>query len=62
MSNETHTHSHDHDHTYTHDHGDEIIVCCDVHKWYGDFEALRGVSAQCGELLVYEDRLSLIHI
>jgi hypothetical protein len=45
MSNETHTHSHDHGHTYTHDHGDEIIVCRDVHKWYGEFEALQsGVS------------------
>ena len=23
---------------------DEVIVCQDVHLWYGDFEALRGVS------------------
>jgi len=54
MSNETHIHSHDHDHTYTHDHGDEIIVCRDVHKWYGDFEALRGVSltVRRGEVIV----------
>ncbi len=54
MSNETHIHSHDHDHIYTHDHGDEIIVCRDVHKWYGDFEALRGVSltVRRGEVIV----------
>jgi general L-amino acid transport system ATP-binding protein len=52
MSSETHTHSHDH--TYTHDHGEEIIVCRDVHKWYGDFEALRGVSltVRRGEVIV----------
>ena len=23
---------------------DEVIVCRDVHLWYGEFEALRGVS------------------
>ena len=33
---------------------DEIIICRDVHKWYGDFEALRGVSltVKRGEVIV----------
>jgi general L-amino acid transport system ATP-binding protein len=32
----------------------EIIVCRDVHKWYGEFHALRGVSATVakGEVVV----------
>jgi general L-amino acid transport system ATP-binding protein len=34
--------------------GEEIIVCRDVHKWYGDFEALRGISlsVRSGEVIV----------
>ena len=33
---------------------DDIIICRDVHKWYGDFEALRGVSltVRRGEVIV----------
>jgi general L-amino acid transport system ATP-binding protein len=33
---------------------DDIIICRDVHKWYGDFEALRGVSltVKRGEVIV----------
>ena len=33
---------------------DEIIICRDVHKWYGDFHALRGVSLTIrkGEVVV----------
>src|SRR5688500_4767134 len=33
---------------------DEIIVCRDVHKWFGSFEALRGVSmtVKAGEVIV----------
>lgn len=33
---------------------EEIIVCQDVHKWYGDFHALRGVSMEVkkGEVVV----------
>jgi general L-amino acid transport system ATP-binding protein len=33
---------------------DEIIVCRDVHKWFGSFEALRGVSmtVRAGEVIV----------
>jgi general L-amino acid transport system ATP-binding protein len=33
---------------------DPIIVCQDVHKWFGNFEALRGVSmeVQKGEVIV----------
>ena len=35
-------------------HQDDIIVCRDVHKWYGEFHALRGVSASVrrGEVVV----------
>jgi len=34
--------------------GGPIIQCQDVHKWYGDFEALRGISmeVQKGEVIV----------
>ena len=34
--------------------GEEIIICRDVHKWYGDFEALRGISltVKRGEVIV----------
>jgi general L-amino acid transport system ATP-binding protein len=34
--------------------GGPIIQCQDVHKWYGDFEALRGVSMEVhrGEVIV----------
>ena len=34
--------------------GEPIIQCQDVHKWYGDFEALRGVSMEVhrGEVIV----------
>ncbi|HZD10987.1 MAG TPA: ATP-binding cassette domain-containing protein, partial [Candidatus Binatia bacterium] len=34
--------------------GDNIIICNDVHKWYGDFHALRGVSMMVkqGEVIV----------
>ena len=40
-----HSHPTDHTHIHTRPHGtDEIIVCRDVHKWYGEFEALKGVS------------------
>ena len=33
---------------------EDIIVCRDVHKWYGDFHALRGVSltVKTGEVIV----------
>ncbi|MFO7167072.1 MAG: amino acid ABC transporter ATP-binding protein [Chloroflexota bacterium] len=33
---------------------EEIIICRDVHKWYGDFHALKGVSASVrkGEVVV----------
>ncbi len=33
---------------------DPIIICNDVHKWYGDFHALRGISmeVQKGEVIV----------
>ncbi len=33
---------------------EEIIICRDVHKWYGDFEALRGISltVRRGEVIV----------
>ena len=33
---------------------DTIIICNDVHKWYGDFHALRGISMQVhkGEVVV----------
>jgi len=38
----------------THAHGEEIIICRDVHKWYGNFEALRGISltVRRGEVIV----------
>ncbi len=44
-------------HTHVHTHtnaSDEIIVCRDVHKWYGEFEALKGVSmtVKRGEVVV----------
>ncbi len=34
--------------------GDEIIICDGVRKWYGDFEALKGVSlrVKSGEVIV----------
>jgi general L-amino acid transport system ATP-binding protein len=50
-----HSHPTDHTHTHTRPHGtDEIIVCRDVHKWYGEFEALKGVSmtVKRGEVVV----------
>ena len=52
-----HSHSRSMDHTHTHGRGhitDEIIICRDVHKWYGEFEALRGVSltVKRGEVIV----------
>ncbi len=33
---------------------DPIIICRDVHKWYGDFHALKGVSLEVksGEVIV----------
>src|SRR5215211_7154140 len=33
---------------------DDIIVCRDVHKWFGNFEALRGISmtVRAGEVVV----------
>jgi general L-amino acid transport system ATP-binding protein len=33
---------------------DDIIICSDVHKWFGDFEALRGISMNVkrGEVIV----------
>lgn len=36
------------------DRNEPIILCQDVHKWYGDFEALRGISmeVQKGEVVV----------
>jgi general L-amino acid transport system ATP-binding protein len=38
-----------------------IIICRDVHKWYGDFHALRGVSMtlQKGDIIV--DGIELTH-
>ena len=50
-----HSHPTDHTHIHTRPHGtDEIIVCRDVHKWYGEFEALKGVSmtVKRGEVVV----------
>jgi len=34
--------------------GEEIVVCRDVHKWYGDFHVLKGISASVrkGEVIV----------
>ena len=34
--------------------GENIIICQDVHKWYGDFHALKGISltVQSGEVIV----------
>jgi len=34
--------------------GDDIIICRDVHKWFGDFHVLRGVNltVQRGEVVV----------
>jgi general L-amino acid transport system ATP-binding protein len=34
--------------------GSDIIICRDVHKWFGDFEALRGISltVKSGEVIV----------
>ena len=55
MTDNTHTDVLDHSHRHTHaDHADEIIVCRDVHKWYGEFEALKGVSmtVKRGEVVV----------
>ncbi|WP_343397844.1 amino acid ABC transporter ATP-binding protein [Promineifilum sp.] len=45
------------DHTHKHSHAgktDDIIICRDVHKWYGEFEALKGVSMNVkrGEVVV----------
>ena len=45
------------DHTHSHAHAgktDDIIICRDVHKWYGEFEALKGVSmtVKRGEVVV----------
>ena len=36
------------------DHNEPIIICQDVHKWYGNFHALRGVSMEVrkGEVIV----------
>ncbi len=36
------------------DTGDDIIICEDVHKWFGDFHVLRGVSLRVkrGEVVV----------
>jgi general L-amino acid transport system ATP-binding protein len=33
---------------------EDIIICRDVHKWFGDFEALRGISltVKAGEVIV----------
>ena len=45
----------DHTHSHTRPHAtDEIIICRDVHKWYGEFEALKGVSltVKRGEVVV----------
>jgi general L-amino acid transport system ATP-binding protein len=37
-----------------HSNEEPIIVCRDVHKWFGDFQALRGISmdVQIGEVIV----------
>ncbi len=33
---------------------DPIIICCDVHKWYGNYHALRGITMEVrrGEVVV----------
>jgi general L-amino acid transport system ATP-binding protein len=54
---ETEHHDHDHEHAHTHDHAPhtgDMIICRDVHKWFGDFEALRGISltVKRGEVIV----------
>ncbi len=48
---EAHTRAHDEPAAAT---GDPIIVCEDVHKWYGSYHALRGVSTSVrrGEKIV----------
>jgi general L-amino acid transport system ATP-binding protein len=53
MDHHTHPVDHTHDHARPHV-ADEIIICRDVHKWYGDFEALKGVSmtVKRGEVVV----------
>ena len=53
MDQHTHPVDHTHDHSRPHV-ADEIIICRDVHKWYGDFEALKGVSmtVKRGEVVV----------
>ena len=55
MTEHKHTDPLDHSHKHAHTgHADEIIVCRDVHKWYGEFEALKGVSmtVKRGEVVV----------
>jgi general L-amino acid transport system ATP-binding protein len=40
--------------TETTENGDPIIICRDVHKWFGNFHALKGISmtVQKGEVIV----------
>ena len=55
MTEHTQTDSLGHTHHHSHaGHTDAIIVCRDVHKWYGEFEALKGVSmtVKRGEVVV----------
>ncbi len=51
MTKQTTEHHHHHSHD---DHVEQIIVCRDVHKWFGDFEALRGITltVRRGEVIV----------
>ncbi|CUS04405.2 amino-acid transporter subunit; ATP-binding component of ABC superfamily [Candidatus Promineifilum breve] len=55
MAHHDPTHPIDHTHSHVRPHvADEIIICRDVHKWYGEFEALKGVSltVKRGEVVV----------
>jgi general L-amino acid transport system ATP-binding protein len=47
MSEHIHPHSDNH-------HTDPIIICRDVHKWFGNFQALKGISMEVnkGEVIV----------
>ena len=40
--------------TQTGESSEDIIVCRDVHKWFGSFQALRGInmSVRTGEVVV----------
>ena len=43
-----------------HSENENIIVCKDVNKWYGEYHALRDVSLTVKQKTAYEIRLSLV--